>query len=66
MNLIRKNINMTNTSRRNLSTFIRMIAFVAYFVVPVGTFAYVNAGTAAEANTGAGFVLYVSLQRNAG
>lgn len=57
---------MTNTSRRNLSTFIRMIAFVAYFVVPVGAFAYVNAGTAAEANTGAGFVLYVSLQRNAG
>lgn len=57
---------MTRTNRRTLSTFIRMIAFAAYFVVPVGAFAYVNAGTAAEANSGAGFVLYVSLQRNAG
>ncbi|PWV98945.1 hypothetical protein DFR52_104236 [Hoeflea marina] len=57
---------MTRTSRRTVSTVIRMLAFAAYFVVPVGAFAYVNAGTAAEANAGAGFVLYVSLQRNAG
>ncbi|WP_171904847.1 hypothetical protein [Hoeflea olei] len=54
---------MIATSRRSLSTFLRIAAFTAFFVGPVGAFAYANAGDKGPGMTGAGLVLYVSLQR---
>lgn len=52
--------------RRQLSTFIRMAVFATLFVGPVGAFAYANTGDKGPALSGAGFVLYVSLQRERG
>lgn len=54
---------MTHQTRRSLSTFLRIAAFTAFFVGPVGAFAYANAGDKGPGATGAGFVLLVSLQR---
>lgn len=52
--------------RRQLSTFIRMAVFATLFVGPVGAFAYANTGEKGPSLSGAGFVLYVSLQRERG
>lgn len=56
---------MIRSTRRSLSTLIRIAAFAAVMVGPVGAFAYTSAGNQGGLS-GAGFVLYVSLQRNAG
>ena len=55
---------MRTQTRRSISTLLRMVVFTAFFVGPVGAFAFANAGDKGPAMTGAGFVLYVSLQRN--
>lgn len=55
---------MSINSRRSISTLLRIAAFTAFFVGPVGAFAYANAGDKGPGMSGAGFVLYVSLQRN--
>lgn len=57
---------MTRSARHSLAVFLRIIAFTVVLVGPVGAFAYTNAGTQGSGLAGAGFVLYVSLQRNAG
>ncbi len=57
---------MSIQTRRSLSTFLRIAAFTAFFVGPVGAFAYANAGDKGPGMSGAGFVLYVSLQRRGG
>lgn len=57
---------MTRTARHSLAVFLRIMAFTAVLVGPVGAFAYTNAGAQGSGLAGAGFVLYVSLQRNAG
>ena len=57
---------MSLAHRRSLTTFLRIAAFTAFMVGPVGAFAFANAGEKAPGMTGAGFVLYMSLQRNAG
>ena len=54
---------MSRTHRHSIATFIRIAAFTAFMVGPVGAFAYANAGDKGPGMTGAGFVLYVSLQR---
>lgn len=54
---------MSTQTRRSISTLLRIAVFTAFFVGPVGAFAYANAGDKGPALTGAGFVLYVSLQR---
>ncbi|MEQ8306769.1 MAG: hypothetical protein RIA09_09425 [Hoeflea sp.] len=50
--------------RRSLSTFLRITAFTAFLVGPVGAFAYAQTGDKGPGLSGAGFVLYMSLQRN--
>ncbi|MBW3095724.1 hypothetical protein [Pseudohoeflea coraliihabitans] len=57
---------MIRSATRSLNTFVRILVFSAMFVAPVGAFAYSVAGTGSQGLGGAGFVLYVSLQRNAG
>lgn len=57
---------MSIAHRRSIATFLRIAAFTAFFVGPVGAFAFANAGDKGPGMTGAGFVLYMSLQRNAG
>lgn len=57
---------MIRSTRRSLATFIRIAAFAAFMVGPVGAFAYASAGSQGSSLNGAGFVLYISLQRNAG
>ncbi|MEP3438656.1 MAG: hypothetical protein ABJN75_18035 [Hoeflea sp.] len=54
---------MNTHTRRSISTFIRIAAFTAFFVGPVGAFAFANAGDKGPGMSGAGFVLYISLQR---
>ena len=54
---------MSIQTRRSITTFLRIAAFTAFFVGPVGAFAYANAGDKGPGMSGAGFVLYVSLQR---
>ena len=51
-------------TRRSMSTLLRIAVFTTFFVGPVGAFAYANAGDKGAGMSGAGFVLYVSLQRN--
>ncbi|MBC7281273.1 hypothetical protein [Hoeflea sp.] len=55
---------MSIAHRRSIATFLRIVAFTAFFVGPVGAFAFANAGDKGPGMTGAGFVLYMSLQRN--
>lgn len=57
---------MSHQTRRSLSTLLRIAAFTAFFVGPVGAYAYANAGDKGPGVTGAGYVLYVTLQRNSG
>jgi len=54
---------MSIKTRRSIATCLRIAAFTAFFVGPVGAFAYANAGDKGPGMSGAGFVLYVSLQR---
>lgn len=56
---------MNIKTRRSLSTVLRIAAFTAFFVGPVGAYAYANSGDKGPGMTGAGFVLYMTLQRNA-
>jgi hypothetical protein len=55
---------MSIRAHRSLSTLLRILAFTAFLVGPVGAFAYANTGDKGPGLSGAGFVLYVSLQRN--
>lgn len=55
---------MRPNTHRSLSTLVRVFAFTAFLVGPVGALAYANTGDKGPGLTGAGFVLYVSLQRN--
>lgn len=57
---------MNNRIHRSLSTLLRIAAITAFLVGPVGAFAFAQTGDKGSNLTGAGFVLYVSLQRNAG
>lgn len=57
---------MSHQTRRSISTLLRIAAFTAFFVGPVGAYAYANAGDKGPGMTGAGYVLYVTLQRNSG
>jgi hypothetical protein len=57
---------MSRSARHSLAVLLRIVAFTVVLVGPVGAFAYTNAGTQGSGLAGAGFVLYVSLQRNAG
>ena len=52
--------NVTNT----ITTLLRMAALVSFLVGPVGAFAYAQTGDKGASLSGAGYVLYVSLQRN--
>ncbi|WP_162473524.1 hypothetical protein [Hoeflea sp. BAL378] len=54
---------MSHKNRHSLATVLRIAAFTAFMVGPVGAFAYANAGDKGPGMTGAGFVLLVSLQR---
>ncbi|MCY0147698.1 hypothetical protein OEG84_08200 [Hoeflea sp. G2-23] len=55
---------MSNRTYNSLSILLRIVALTAFFVGPVGAYAYANAGDKGPGMTGAGFVLYMSLQRN--
>lgn len=57
---------MNRRIHRSLATLLRIAAITAFLVGPVGAFAYAQTGDKNSSLTGAGFVLYVSLQRNAG
>ncbi|MDP2120509.1 MAG: hypothetical protein Q8S27_21990 [Hoeflea sp.] len=57
---------MSRSHRHSIFMVLRIAALTAVFVGPVGAFAYANAGDKGPGMTGAGFVLYVSLQRNGG
>ncbi|WP_299861205.1 hypothetical protein [uncultured Hoeflea sp.] len=57
---------MSRRIHRSLATLLRIAAITAFLVGPVGAFAYAQTGDKSSSLTGAGFVLYVSLQRNAG
>lgn len=57
---------MTHSSRHTLMILFRILVLTAFFVGPVGAFTYAYAGTQGGGMAGAGFVLFVSLQRNAG
>ena len=57
---------MSRTYRHSIFMLLRIAALTAIFVGPVGAFAYANAGDKGPGVSGAGFVLYVSLQRNNG
>ncbi|EDQ31446.1 hypothetical protein HPDFL43_12373 [Hoeflea phototrophica DFL-43] len=50
-------------THRTLSTLLRIVAFTAFFVGPVGAFAYAQTGDKGPGLSGAGFVLYMSIQR---
>lgn len=51
---------VTNT----ITTLLRMTALVSFLVGPVGAYAYAQTGDKGAGLSGAGYVLYVSLQRN--
>lgn len=57
---------MTANISKSATTLLRVLVFSSLFVGPVGAFAYSAAGTGGEGLGGAGFVLFVTLQRNAG
>jgi hypothetical protein len=48
----------------SITTLLRMTALVSFLVGPVGAFAYAQTGDKGAGLSGAGYVLYVSLQRN--
>lgn len=50
-------------THRTLSTLLRMMAFTAFLVGPVGALAYAQTGDKGQGLSGAGFVLYMSIQR---
>ena len=47
-----------------ITTLLRMTALVSFLVGPVGAYAYTQSGDKGAGLSGAGYVLYVSLQRN--
>ncbi|MDF1607654.1 hypothetical protein PZ897_05640 [Hoeflea sp. YIM 152468] len=47
-----------------IATMLRIIALAAFLVGPVGAYAYAKTGDRDSGLSGAGFVLYISLQRN--
>lgn len=47
-----------------ITTGLRMAALVSFLMGPVGAFAYAQTGDKGPGLSGAGYVLYVSLQRN--
>ena len=47
-----------------ITTLLRITALAAFLVGPVGAFAYAQTGDKQSGLSGAGFVLYMSLQRN--
>lgn len=57
---------MRTAVSNSLITTVRMFVFTALLVAPVGAFAFASANSSGEGMKGAGFVLYVSLKRNAG
>ena len=50
--------------QNSITTLLRMTALVSFLVGPVGAFAYAQTGDKGAGLSGAGYVLYVSLQRN--
>ena len=50
--------------QRSITTLLRITALVSFLVGPVGAFAYAQTGDKGSGLSGAGYVLYVSLQRN--
>ncbi|MDP2734103.1 MAG: hypothetical protein Q8O63_13525 [Hoeflea sp.] len=55
---------MTILTHGAIATFLRMTALTAFLVGPVGAYAYAQTGDKQTGASGAGFVLYMSLQRN--
>ncbi|SOE09158.1 hypothetical protein SAMN05877838_0676 [Hoeflea halophila] len=55
---------MRTNIRNTVTTLLRMTALVSFLVGPVGAFAYAQTGDKGPGLSGAGYVLYVSLQRN--
>lgn len=56
---------MTNTVLQTARLSIRTLIFASLFSIPVGSLAFNGANGPTISKQGAGFVLYVSLQRNA-
>lgn len=55
---------MTFRIHHVVATLLRITALAAFLVGPVGAYAYAKTGDRDSGLSGAGFVLYVSLQRN--
>lgn len=55
---------MRTNIRNTVTTMLRMTFLVSFLVGPVGAFAYAQTGDKGPGLSGAGYVLYVSLQRN--
>ena len=47
-----------------ITTLLRITALITFLVGPVGAYAYAKTGDRDSGLSGAGFVLYMSLQRN--
>lgn len=50
--------------QHSITTLLRITALVSFLVGPVGAFAYAQTGDKGPGLSGAGYVLYVTLQRN--
>jgi len=55
---------MRTNIQNTITTLLRMTALVSFLVGPVGAYAYTQSGDKGPGLSGAGYVLYVSLQRN--
>ncbi|WP_290777353.1 hypothetical protein [Hoeflea sp.] len=57
---------MRTNIQNTITTLLRMTALVSFLVGPVGAYAYAQTGDKGPGLSGAGYVLYVTLQRNNG
>ena len=55
---------MRTRIQHSITTLLRITALVSFLVGPVGAFAYAQTGDKGPGLSGAGYVLYVTLQRN--
>jgi hypothetical protein len=55
---------MRTRIHHSITTALRITALVSFLVGPVGAFAYAQTGDKGPGLSGAGYVLYVTLQRN--
>jgi len=61
---VREEQTLTVLNHGAIATLLRMTALTAFLVGPVGAYAYAQSGDRETGASGAGFVLYMSLQRN--